>query len=270
MFSNLSLSSISLATVTPSLVIRGAPHDLSMTTLRPLGPRVTRTALARMSTPRNIRSRASVENFTSLAAMDIHSVLWRWRLRKGERAASGEDAHDVRLLHDQELFTVELDFGARPLAEQHPVAGLEVERNQLAGLVARTGANGNDLALLRLLLGGVRDDDAAGRLLLGGDAANHDTVVQRTEIELSHIFLVGAVSAGSGWDRERRSEKLLALCKGECQSWRGNMALSLDCQVRACAFRSCALDCGPAKSPPGGIIEEAWMIGSSAHSAARA
>ena len=59
MFSNLSASSISLATVTPSLVIRGAPNDLSSTTLRPFGPSVTLTALARMSTPRSIRSRAS-------------------------------------------------------------------------------------------------------------------------------------------------------------------------------------------------------------------
>ena len=59
MFSNLSASSISLATVTPSLVMRGAPNDLSRTTLRPFGPSVTLTALARMSTPRSIRSRAS-------------------------------------------------------------------------------------------------------------------------------------------------------------------------------------------------------------------
>ena len=69
MFSNLSSSSISFATVTPSLVMRGAPKLLSSTTLRPLGPSVTRTALARMSTPRNILSRASVENFTSFAAI---------------------------------------------------------------------------------------------------------------------------------------------------------------------------------------------------------
>ena len=68
-FSNLSSSSISLATVTPSLVMRGAPNDLSSTTLRPLGPSVTLTALARMSTPRNILSRASTENLTSLAAI---------------------------------------------------------------------------------------------------------------------------------------------------------------------------------------------------------
>jgi acetaldehyde dehydrogenase (acetylating) len=69
MFSNLSESSISLATVTPSLVIRGAPKLLSSTTLRPLGPSVTLTAFARMSTPRSRRSRASDENRTSLAAM---------------------------------------------------------------------------------------------------------------------------------------------------------------------------------------------------------
>ena len=69
MFSNLSLSSISLATVTPSLVMRGAPNDLSITTLRPFGPKVTFTASARMSTPFRMRSRASRENLTSLAAM---------------------------------------------------------------------------------------------------------------------------------------------------------------------------------------------------------
>src|SRR5204863_7068618 len=70
-FSNLSSSSISLATVTPSLVMRGAPNDLSSTTLRPFGPSVTLTALARMSMPRSILSRASTENFTSFAAISF-------------------------------------------------------------------------------------------------------------------------------------------------------------------------------------------------------
>ena len=73
MFSNLSASSISLATVTPSLVVRGAPNDLSITTLRPLGPSVTCTASARMSMPRSIFSRASAPNFTSLAAIVLVS-----------------------------------------------------------------------------------------------------------------------------------------------------------------------------------------------------
>ena len=69
MLANLSVSSISLATVTPSLVIRGGPQPLSMRTLRPLGPSVTLTASASISTPRTIPSRASRAKRTSLAAM---------------------------------------------------------------------------------------------------------------------------------------------------------------------------------------------------------
>jgi hypothetical protein len=74
MFSNLSASSISLATDTPSLVIVGAPKLFSSTTLRPFGPRVTLTALARMLTPRTMRARASSEKRTSLAAIGITSM----------------------------------------------------------------------------------------------------------------------------------------------------------------------------------------------------
>ena len=81
MFSNLSSSSISLATVTPSLVMRGAPNDLSSTTLRPLGPSVTFTALLRISTPRSILSRASTPNLTSLA--DIMISVFNWSDPKG-------------------------------------------------------------------------------------------------------------------------------------------------------------------------------------------
>src|SRR5712671_3844168 len=164
MFSNLSSSSISLATVTPSLVMRGAPNDLSITTLRPFGPSVTFTALARMSTPRSMRSRASVENFTSLAAIESYSD---WNLLRLEswRIALGDHAHDVGLLHDQEILAVDLHLGAGPLAEQHAVAGLQVDRDQLAGLVASAGTHGQDFTFLRLLLDGIRDDDPALGLL---------------------------------------------------------------------------------------------------------
>ena len=51
MFSILSSNSISFATVTPSLVIVGEPNFFSITTLRPLGPNVTFTAFANLSTP---------------------------------------------------------------------------------------------------------------------------------------------------------------------------------------------------------------------------
>src|ERR1700746_775226 len=57
MFSSGSLRSISLATVTPSLVIVGDPNFLSRTTLRPLGPSVTFTASASWLTPRSTARR---------------------------------------------------------------------------------------------------------------------------------------------------------------------------------------------------------------------
>src|SRR3954452_2334156 len=58
-FSNGSSSSISLAMLTPSLVMVGAPHFFSRTTLRPLGPRVTLTASASVFMPRSRPRRAS-------------------------------------------------------------------------------------------------------------------------------------------------------------------------------------------------------------------
>src|SRR3954447_15826866 len=203
MFSNLSASSISLATVTPSLVMRGAPNDLSRTTLRPFGPRVTFTALARMSTPRSMRSRASTPNLTSLAdifdfpELNLVSHPCRGAPRRRSSGVSvcgfglgglllgrgnvGEDAHDVAFLHDQQLLAVDLDLGAGPLAEQHAVTDLEIDRDQLAGLVAAARADGGDLALRGLFLGSVGNDNAACGLLFGVDALDHDAVVKRTE-----------------------------------------------------------------------------------------
>jgi len=51
MFSNGSLSSISFAIVTPSLVMSGAPNFLSRTTFLPLGPRVIFTVSVSWSIP---------------------------------------------------------------------------------------------------------------------------------------------------------------------------------------------------------------------------
>ena len=78
--------------------------------------------------------------------------------------------------------TVDLDLGARPFAEQHAITFSEIDRNELAGLVAGARADGDDLALRRFLLGGVRNDDAAGRLFLGLDASDDDAVVKRTKL----------------------------------------------------------------------------------------
>src|SRR5215469_9055254 len=87
-----------------------------------------------------------------------------------------DDAHDVGLLHDQEFLAVDLDLGARPFAEQHAMTLFDIDGNELAGLVAATRANGDNLALRGFFLGGIRDDDAARGFLLGLDASDDDAV----------------------------------------------------------------------------------------------
>src|SRR5215468_9347212 len=153
MFSNLSSSSTSLATVTPSLVTLGAPKDLSNTTFLPLGPKVTVTASASILTPLSTLSRASWLNFTIFAGMVC--------LLYARASLALEHAEDVVLAHDQELLTLELDLRARVLAKQNAVADLHIERRQLAVVVDLPLADRDHLALLRLFLRGIRDDDPA-------------------------------------------------------------------------------------------------------------
>src|SRR3546814_7422128 len=154
-----------------------------MTTLRPFGPSVTFTASARMLTPRTMRSRASPPNFTSLVAILRYPrvVLFGCRSRAGSALPSGHDAHDVRLLHDQVFVAVDLDLGARPLAEQDAVARFDIQRLQPAGLVAGAGADGHHFAFLRLFLGGLGDDDAAEGLRFLLDPFYQNAVLQRLE-----------------------------------------------------------------------------------------
>src|SRR5947199_3460160 len=166
MFSNLSASSISFATVTPSFVTVGAPQDFSITTLRPRGPRVTVTASARMLMPRSTLVRASSPNRTSFAAIGFLLRL--------------DDAEDVLLTEDQVLLAVELDLAAGVLAEQHTIAFLDVGRQHLP-VFAPARAHGHHEALLGLLLGRVGDDDPPGAALLPVlDPLDDHPVVQRT------------------------------------------------------------------------------------------
>src|SRR5262245_43553525 len=142
-FSKWSSRSISLATVTPSLVTVGEPQLFSIRTLRPRGPRVTRTALASLLTPASIRSRTSSWYRICLAAIA------RLLLEHGE---------DVVLADDQVVVPFELDLGARVLAEQDPVALLHLEGRHDAILVHLPATDGNDAALHGLLLGRVGND----------------------------------------------------------------------------------------------------------------
>src|SRR5665811_2582700 len=87
MFSHGSSSSISLAMVTPSLVIVGDPHFFSNTTLRPLGPRVTFTVSASLSTPAWRLRRASSLKRRSFAAITDQLLL---SVHHGEQVTGGE------------------------------------------------------------------------------------------------------------------------------------------------------------------------------------
>src|SRR6266496_4903785 len=155
MFSNLSLSSISFATETPSLVIVGAPKLRSSTTLRPLGPSVILTALARMFTPLNILLRTPSPKRTSLAAIFVAPQCCNVIARLKSR----DNADDVVFAHMQQVLTVQLEFLAGVLAEENLVADLDAHRDQLAVVVGLAGPGEHDFTLRWLLGRRVGDDD---------------------------------------------------------------------------------------------------------------
>src|SRR5512139_2430144 len=200
MFSNLSLSSISFATDTPSLVTVGAPKERSRTTLRPLGPRVTFTASARTFTPAIMRTRALSLNLTSLAAIGFSSA-------NGVGELLGHDGHDVFFAHHEQFLAVDLDGGARVLAEEDLVADLHVDGEELAFLVLLAGADGHDFALVGLLGGGVGDHDPGGGLPLLFQALDDHAVVQRTQFHFATPRLVWVFRTGSRGGAPRRMNR---------------------------------------------------------------
>src|SRR5215211_5179253 len=117
MFSNGSSSSTSLAIDTPSLVIVGAPHFLSRTTLRPFGPSVTLTASASLSTPASKARRASSSNLSSLVIGSLHH------------------REDVAAREDQQVLALDGDLGAAVLRVEHGLADADVERDHVAGVL---------------------------------------------------------------------------------------------------------------------------------------
>src|SRR5690606_9424405 len=124
------------AIVTPSFVIVGAPHFLSMTTLRPLGPSVTLTALASASTPRSSDLRAESSNSSCLAMVFLLAGDARNGGRTDRtparprgaspgcgqsmcavaRGRSADDREDVTRGEDEVLLAAVLDLGAAVLA----------------------------------------------------------------------------------------------------------------------------------------------------------
>src|SRR2546422_7396053 len=71
------------------------------------------------------------------------------------------DAEDVILAHDEICVSVDLDFSATELTDEHLVALLDFEGNLLAAVIGLTRADGNDFAFLGLFLGGIGDNNPA-------------------------------------------------------------------------------------------------------------
>src|SRR2546428_2711430 len=126
-----------------------------------------------------------------------------------------KDAEDVLFLHDEEFLAVQLDLAAGVLAEEDPVALFHRERLVLALLGDPTGPHRDHLALLRLLLGGVGDDDAAVLLVALGEALDEHPVVERAQRRLDFLSHRGSLFSRcrelgwSGWSRRNCTTKIV-------------------------------------------------------------
>ena len=190
MFSKGSSSSISLAMDTPSLVMVGAPNFLSSTTLRPFGPSVTLTVSANLFTPASRARRASSSNFSCFAMLV-------------GQLTSPTIASTSRLVRISRSSPSMVTSVPPYLRVQDGVADLDVERGVGALVVApAAGADGEDFALLRLLLGGVGDDQTGCGGLLGLVGLDDDAVIEGLEIHGCGPPLAWAL--GCGWDYVRR------------------------------------------------------------------
>ncbi len=93
---------------------------------------------------------------------------------------------NVRLTQNLDLLTVDLDLGARILAEKHLVALDHADRSPLARVQKLAGPNRQHLPPLRLLLRRIGKHNPASRLFLGFNLLNHHTVLERTNRLLGH------------------------------------------------------------------------------------
>src|SRR5471032_46358 len=193
MFCSLSFSSISFATDTPSLVTVGAPNERSSTTLRPFGPSVTLTALARMLTTSTILARAASPKITSLAAM-------LFLLNSVDKCTNGcqlldDDRHDVFFAHDHQFLAVHFDGLAGVFAEQDAVAYFDIQRTDFAVVEYFAIADGQDFALIRFFGGCVRNDQAGGSFGFLVEAFDDDAIVQRAKVHKNSLFNGGGAKA---------------------------------------------------------------------------
>src|SRR3954451_11900849 len=150
---------------------------------------------------------------------------------------SGDDSEDVTRGEDEVLLAAVLDLGAAVLAVDHLVADRHVQRHAVAVVVDAARTDRLDLALLGLLLGGVRDDQAGGGGLLGFERLDHDAVLEGLDVDrhcrpqlsmrvcVVELSLLMALSIfGAGTLTRRVPTPKLALSSMECQRGSGEGA----------------------------------------------
>src|ERR1700723_4427120 len=104
----------------------------------------------------------------------------------------GLDAgEDIGLAQHEQILTVDLDLGPAVLAVEDLVALLDIEGDPLARIVEPAVARGEDLALLRLLLGCIGQDESTCRGLLLLDRPHDQTIAQGLELHLAETSTIG-------------------------------------------------------------------------------
>src|ERR1700687_3022960 len=89
----------------------------------------------------------------------------------------GDDRENIGLAEDQGSLGVDRDFSSTVLSVENLVSDLELHWNANVLLVT-PGADGHDLALLRLFLGGIGDEQRAALLLGLLERLDHDAVCE--------------------------------------------------------------------------------------------
>src|SRR5436190_18004273 len=111
------------------------------------------------------------------------------------------DAEDIVLAHDQVGLAVHLDLGAAVFGDKDFVALLYGELDLLAVVVQFAGAESDDGALLRLFLGGIRDNDATLFGFFLFDRLHKHAISERSyincHVSYSFFCLLWLVNAGS-------------------------------------------------------------------------
>jgi hypothetical protein len=158
-----------------------------------------------------------------------------WRAQSGGPlfgVGLDQHPHNVALFHYEVLDTIDFDLGAG----QDAVADLDVDRDELAALVSAAGSNGDDLALLRLLLGGVGNDYASSGRRLGVDSLDDNSVVKRSEFHCcpptvlsksggfgTLIVISKVIFRGPDISGPLRSRGLIECRRHACLDWLGSL-----------------------------------------------